>query len=79
MFAYTGLNEEQILTMRANDGIYMTLDGRISVAGLNTGNLDYIAKSFHRVTKENGLGMGLSGFEIDEMTQMADNLYPHQD
>ena len=43
MFVYTGLNEEQVLTMRVNDAIYMTLDGRINVAGLNTGNLDHIA------------------------------------
>jgi aspartate/tyrosine/aromatic aminotransferase len=29
----------------------MTADGRISIAGLNTGNLDYIADAFHNVTK----------------------------
>ena len=29
----------------------MTADGRISIAGLNTGNLDYIAEAFHKVTK----------------------------
>jgi aspartate/tyrosine/aromatic aminotransferase len=33
----------------------MTMDGRISLAGLNTGNLDYIADSFHAVTKDAGL------------------------
>lgn len=26
------------------------MDGRISIAGLNTGNLDYVAKAFHEVT-----------------------------
>jgi hypothetical protein len=28
----------------------MTADGRISIAGLNTGNLDYISEAFHKVT-----------------------------
>jgi aspartate/tyrosine/aromatic aminotransferase len=28
----------------------MTADGRISIAGLNSGNLDYIAEAFHAVT-----------------------------
>jgi aspartate/tyrosine/aromatic aminotransferase len=29
----------------------MTNDGRISIAGLNTKNVEYIAKGFHEVTK----------------------------
>lgn len=29
----------------------MTMDGRISIAGLNTHNLGYIAEKFHEVTK----------------------------
>lgn len=32
--------------------IYMTSDGRISISGLNTNNLDYIADAFHNVTKD---------------------------
>ena len=50
MFAYTGLNKEQVTTLREKHSIYMTADGRISIAGLNTGNLDYVAKAFHEVT-----------------------------
>ena len=50
MSAYTGLNKEQVVTLREKHAIYMTADGRISIAGLNTGNLDYIAKAFHEVT-----------------------------
>jgi len=50
MFAYTGLNEDQVATLREKYAIYMTKDGRISIAGLNTGNLDYIADGFHEVT-----------------------------
>jgi len=56
MFAYTGLSTDQVMDLRSNDGIYMTADGRISIAGLNTGNLDYVARCFHRVTAANGIG-----------------------
>jgi hypothetical protein len=30
----------------------MTADGRISIAGLNTGNLEYIADAFHKGPQE---------------------------
>jgi aspartate aminotransferase len=39
MFAFTCLNEAQVMDLRAKDGLYMTADGRISICGLNTGNL----------------------------------------
>lgn len=51
MFAFTGLNKEMVEQLRNTYGIYMTADGRISICGLNTKNLDYIAESFHAVTK----------------------------
>lgn len=51
MFAYTGLNKDQVNELREKHAIYMTMDGRISIAGLNTGNLDYVASAFHQVTK----------------------------
>ena len=35
MFAYTGLTKEQVQKMRDESAVYCTLDGRISVAGLN--------------------------------------------
>lgn len=52
MFAYTGLSKEQVDELRTKFGIYMTADGRISICGLNTHNLNYIAESFHAVTKD---------------------------
>jgi len=52
MFAYTGLNKEMVEELRNKYGIYMTADGRISICGLNTKNLDYIAESFHAATKD---------------------------
>jgi len=56
MFAFTGLSKDQVISLRDNDGLYMTMDGRISICGLNTGNLEYIAGALHRVTKDTGLG-----------------------
>lgn len=50
MFAYTGLNKDQVNELREKYAIYMTMDGRISIAGLNTGNLAYCADAFHKVT-----------------------------
>ena len=40
MFAYSGLNLEQIMRLKNEFQIYMTVDGRISVAGLNTYNVE---------------------------------------
>ncbi len=52
MFAFTGLSTELVNKMREEHHVYMTADGRISIAGLNTGNLDHVANSFHAVTKD---------------------------
>lgn len=52
MFAYTGLSKEMVEELRTKYAIYMTADGRISICGLNTKNLEYIAESFHSVTKD---------------------------
>lgn len=51
MFAYSGLNKEQVLEMRNKHHIYCTLDGRISMAGVTTGNVDYLANAIHDVSK----------------------------
>ena len=50
MFAYTGLNKDMVNELREKYAIYMTMDGRISIAGLNTKNLAYVAEAFHKVT-----------------------------
>lgn len=52
MFAFTGLTKDMVTTLRNEESIYMTMDGRISIAGLNTGNLDQVADAFHKVTKD---------------------------
>ncbi|KAJ2820639.1 Aspartate aminotransferase, cytoplasmic [Coemansia erecta] len=43
MFSFTGLKPDQVERLRNEFHLYMTDDGRISVAGLNTGNIDYVA------------------------------------
>ena len=54
MFSYTGLTESQVLKLREGPHIYMTKNGRISMAGLNTGNLEYAAKAIAKVVEEDG-------------------------
>jgi len=39
MFAYTGITPEQVVSLRDKHHVYMTLDGRISLAGLNKKNV----------------------------------------
>ncbi|KAK8813155.1 hypothetical protein WA158_002747 [Blastocystis sp. Blastoise] len=51
MFAFTGLTKEQVLKVRKDYHIYLTDNGRISMAGVNTHNVEYIAKAFYEVTK----------------------------
>jgi aspartate aminotransferase len=47
MFTFTGLSSEQVAFMRQEYHIYMTSDGRISMAGLNTKNLPHLADAIH--------------------------------
>ncbi|GMI45081.1 hypothetical protein TrCOL_g6549 [Triparma columacea] len=51
MFAYSGLSKEQVERMRDEFSVYGTLDGRISMAGVTKGNVEYIAKAMHECTK----------------------------
>lgn len=52
MFSFTGFNEQQVQKLRDQFHIYMTKNGRISMAGLNTHNVDYFAKSVDQVIRE---------------------------
>jgi len=52
MFCFTGLTPEEVDKLSNDHHIYLTKNGRISVAGMNSGNVDYIAKSIHAVTKK---------------------------
>lgn len=50
MFAYTGIEKEQCQALAKDHSIYLTMDGRISIAGLNTKNVQRTAEAFHKVT-----------------------------
>ncbi|KAI0596807.1 pyridoxal phosphate-dependent transferase [Biscogniauxia sp. FL1348] len=52
MFSFTGLTEAQVLKIREDAHVYMTKNGRISMAGLNTKNVDYVAKAIDKVVRE---------------------------
>lgn len=51
MFAYSGLSKDQVIQLRDKHHIYCTLDGRISMAGVTSVNVEYIANAIHDVTK----------------------------
>eukprot|EP00980_Cylindrotheca_fusiformis_P004385 scaffold925_cov129-Cylindrotheca_fusiformis.AAC.38 len=50
MFAYTGMSPEMCDQLTNEYAIYLTRDGRISIAGLNEGNLKYVAEAIHAVS-----------------------------
>ena len=50
MFAYTGMNSDMCDRLTSEFFIFLTLDGRISLAGLNDKNVGYVAKAIHAVT-----------------------------
>ncbi|KAF0725338.1 hypothetical protein Ae201684P_013576 [Aphanomyces euteiches] len=51
MFCYTGLTEPQVERMITKHHIYLTKDGRISMAGVTSKNVEYIAKSIAEVVQ----------------------------
>lgn len=52
MFCFTGLRPAEVAELKEKYHIYITNDGRISIAGLNTANVQYVAESFHAVTSK---------------------------
>lgn len=51
MFSFTGLTEEQVGAIRDKWHVYMTKNGRVSMAGLNTNNVQYFAKAMDDVVR----------------------------
>lgn len=52
MFSFTGMTPQQVAYLVDEKHIYLTKNGRISICGINTKNLDYVAASFKEaVTK----------------------------
>nr|AIT70215.1 aspartate aminotransferase [Desmarestia viridis] len=50
MFCFTGLTREEVLKIRKDSHIYFTEDGRISMAGITSSNVEYVAQSIFAVT-----------------------------
>jgi len=51
MFCFSGLNADQVKTLKEKWHIYMTNDGRISMAGVSSDKVKYLAEAIHDVTK----------------------------
>ncbi|KAH7938006.1 hypothetical protein HPB49_019109 [Dermacentor silvarum] len=51
MFCFTGMTQEQVARLIKEFSVYLTKDGRISVAGISSNNVDYLAHAMHQVTK----------------------------
>jgi aspartate/tyrosine/aromatic aminotransferase len=56
MFAFTGLDPSQCQRLTEEFSIFLTTNGRISVAGLNPGNLSYVANAIHAVSMGQTVG-----------------------
>eukprot|EP00879_Flechtneria_rotunda_P017305 GHRR01018129.1.p1 GENE.GHRR01018129.1~~GHRR01018129.1.p1 ORF type:complete len:387 (+),score=94.91 GHRR01018129.1:399-1559(+) len=51
MFCYSGMTPEMVDTLAEKYSIYMTRNGRISMAGVNTRNVARLAEAMHDVTQ----------------------------
>ncbi|ESO10123.1 hypothetical protein HELRODRAFT_156393 [Helobdella robusta] len=51
MFCFTGLKPEQVDRLTKEFSIYLTRDGRISVAGITSSNVGYLAHAIYQVSK----------------------------
>lgn len=51
MFSYTGLTSKQVEYLQTTNAVYMTDNGRISMAGLNSGNVAAFAKAVDQVVR----------------------------
>ena len=49
MFSYTGLTKDQCQKMVSEHNVFMLLNGRISLAGLNPGNVGKFCDAVHEV------------------------------
>ena len=50
MFCYSGMTPEEVQRLKAEHHIYLTSNGRISMAGVTSGNVKYLAECIHEVT-----------------------------
>lgn len=51
MFCFSGMTGEMVDTLAQKHSIYMTRNGRISMAGVNSKNVGRLAAAIHEVTQ----------------------------
>ena len=51
MFCYTGMTPPQVEKLIKEHSVFLTKDGRISVVGVTSKNVEYLARAMHEVTK----------------------------
>lgn len=51
MFCFTGLKPDQVERLTKEFSVFLTKDGRISVAGVSSTNVDHLAYAMHQVSK----------------------------
>lgn len=51
MFAYSGLSPEQVTKLKELH-VHLNMDGRMSISGINSHNVQYLAEAIHKVTKD---------------------------
>ena len=51
MFCFSGMTGEQVDKLREDHHIYMTRNGRISMAGVTSSTVSRLAQAIHQVTK----------------------------
>lgn len=51
MFCFTGLKAHEVEKLTQDHSVYLTKDGRISMAGVTSKNVEYLANAIHQVTK----------------------------
>jgi aspartate aminotransferase len=51
MFSFLGLNTAQLDQLREEFGIYIVSSSRVNLAGINSGNIDYLSDSIISVLK----------------------------
>lgn len=56
MFAFTGMDAAMCDELTSEHAIYLTRDGRISIAGVNNANVKAIAAAIHKVTDGKSIG-----------------------
>ncbi|XDT18888.1 Aminotransferase class I and II [Nakaseomyces glabratus] len=51
MFSFTGLTPEMVKRLEVQHAVYLVSSGRASIAGLNSGNVEYTAKAIDEVVR----------------------------